>query len=280
MATWEKDRFAETEFKRLYWQGYQGRFGSFRWPTTLQVTSNLFSAFDLSEFNAWSSAPGLLKLLTSLNAEYAGNVYLTAHSHGNVVAGEALRLAGTNKVINTYVAMQGAIAAHAYDPTTPYETAPNYPDYYAQYYPNGGTNYFNGIKGAGTYVNFFNPKDWALLGPWPQDQAGKPVSGYHYVTQNGVTGFYSGSEAPYILLLAPVDRFTIFSYCDQATCYALGAQVNVGGVFSSNSQVELDLNPYGFGGTHVYHSGEFRSDYAKRWQFWNQVLVKTKLLIQ
>ena len=28
-----KDRFAETAFKRLYWQGYQGRFGSFRWPT-------------------------------------------------------------------------------------------------------------------------------------------------------------------------------------------------------------------------------------------------------
>ena len=33
MAPWEKDRFAETAFKRLYWQGYQGRFGEFRWPT-------------------------------------------------------------------------------------------------------------------------------------------------------------------------------------------------------------------------------------------------------
>jgi hypothetical protein len=33
METWEKDRYAETAFKRLYWQGYQGRFGSFRWPT-------------------------------------------------------------------------------------------------------------------------------------------------------------------------------------------------------------------------------------------------------
>ena len=27
LETWVKDRFAETEFKRLYWQGYQGRFG-------------------------------------------------------------------------------------------------------------------------------------------------------------------------------------------------------------------------------------------------------------
>ena len=33
MESWEKDRFAESAFKRLYWQGYQGRFGVFRWPT-------------------------------------------------------------------------------------------------------------------------------------------------------------------------------------------------------------------------------------------------------
>jgi hypothetical protein len=29
MESWDKDRFAETAYKRLYWQGYQGRFGSF-----------------------------------------------------------------------------------------------------------------------------------------------------------------------------------------------------------------------------------------------------------
>jgi len=32
LPPWKKDRFAETAFKRLYWQGYQGRFGLFRWP--------------------------------------------------------------------------------------------------------------------------------------------------------------------------------------------------------------------------------------------------------
>src|SRR5207247_2339523 len=32
LPTWKKDRYAETAFKRLYWQGYQGRFGLFRWP--------------------------------------------------------------------------------------------------------------------------------------------------------------------------------------------------------------------------------------------------------
>ena len=38
---WEKDRFAETAFKRLYWQGYQGRFGEFRWPTSYGFTGDI-----------------------------------------------------------------------------------------------------------------------------------------------------------------------------------------------------------------------------------------------
>ena len=33
MERWEKDRFGEAMFKRLYWQRYEGRSGSFRWPT-------------------------------------------------------------------------------------------------------------------------------------------------------------------------------------------------------------------------------------------------------
>jgi hypothetical protein len=75
----------------------------------------------------------------------------------------------------------------------------------------------------------------------------------------------------------------IFSYCDQGHGFALGAQANVGGVFkvgANYNQVELDLPPYNFLRDHIYHSGEFRSDNAQRWQFWNQVLVKMKLRTQ
>ena len=113
MATWEKDRYAETALKRLYWQGYQGRFGAFNWPT-----AEHFYQFGSSELQAWNSAQGLLNKLNDLNAIYPGHVYLMAHSLGNVVASEALRLAGNNQVVNTYVAMQGAVAAHAYDPNS------------------------------------------------------------------------------------------------------------------------------------------------------------------
>jgi hypothetical protein len=37
---------------------------------------------------------------------------------GDVVA-EALRLAGTTQLVDTYVAMQGTLPSHAYDPSAP-----------------------------------------------------------------------------------------------------------------------------------------------------------------
>jgi hypothetical protein len=78
------------------------------------------------------------------------------------------------------------------------------------------------------------------------------------------------------LLFFPTNTYVIFAHCDEARCYALGAQPNVGGVFASN-QVELDIPPYNFGNTHKYHSGEFRSDNAQRGVFWDQVLEKMGL---
>ena len=284
MQTWEKDRYAETEFKRLYWQGYQGRFGEFRWPTTIQGLANFNTAFDDSEFNAWQSAKGLLNLLTNLDAEYPGNVYLTAHSHGNVVAGEALRLAGNNQVVNTYIAMQGAVASHAYDPTTPIRllnsTGVNLdqgtPDYYAQYYTPGALCYFNGSAGAGTYINFFNTNDWALTTLWRPDQDLKPDTGQGY-GWNG-TNFYQGLIYP-VYQLFPIDTYPIFAYCDPARCQALGAQANVGGAFAAGSQTDLHSvwPPDTYVGstnytTHVWHSAEFRSDNPNRAVFWNTVL--------
>ena len=281
MKTWEKDRFAETEYKRLYWQGYQGRFGEFRWPTTQQRVLNLFSAFNLSESNAWASATGLLNLLTSLNAEYPGQVYLTAHSHGNVVAGEALRLAGNNQLVNTYIAMQGAVDSHTYDPTTPTRLVTfSTPDRYGQYYTNGASGYFNGSAGAGTYVNFFNTNDWALsANVWQQNQNLKPDSAYEYKADSDTwwTDFFYGTQ-----LIFPRDTYAIFSYGDQAHGYALGAQPDVGGAFTIARQVNLQNvwppdplnNNYR---AHIWHSAEFRSDIAQRWQLWNAVLTQMKL---
>jgi hypothetical protein len=304
LPLWEKDRYAETAFKRLYWQGYQGRFGEFRWPTFSGFPFGEFSSqavnprnFDNSEYNAWLSGTGLLNKLNDLNSAYPGNVYLIAHSLGNVVAGEALRLAGNNQLVNTYIAMQGALAAHCYDPTTANRSGTfSTPDRYAQYYINGAPCYFNGSAGAGTYVNFFNTNDYALHSStfsWEYDQNHKPdhgvagfsipYPGYYYsVSSQHPNGFYaqlgSGTN-DYQNFNFPGDTYTIFAYCDQARSYALGAQANVGGAFKTLTyhQVDLTLDPIDFSTAHKYHSGEFRSDNAYRWQFWDQVLFQMRL---
>jgi Alpha/beta hydrolase of unknown function (DUF900) len=127
LPPWEKDAFAETALKRLYWQGYQGRFGTFQWPTTYTNSGSesfdnaaQIPAYDEGEFSAWQSAVPLAQLLRALHGGYGGNVYLIAHSMGNVVAGEALRIAGQSgagQLINTYVATQAAVPAHCYDST-------------------------------------------------------------------------------------------------------------------------------------------------------------------
>jgi hypothetical protein len=129
----DKDRYAETAFKRFYWQGYKGRFGLFRWPTFytqsyIDPTDSLGPPldphnFDASEFNSWRSSTGLLQLLNTLKGTYCdstGNsrVRVFAHSHGNLATSEALRKA-VGPVVHTYVATQAAIAAHCFDRNQP-----------------------------------------------------------------------------------------------------------------------------------------------------------------
>jgi hypothetical protein len=279
LAPWERDAFAETAFKRLYWQGYKGHFGAFQWPTgygfgSWKTVATDPDNFDNSEFNAWNSAIGLKNLLASLNDSYPNHVYLFAHSMGNVVAGEALKLAGSSQVVNTYIAMQGAIAAHCYDQIADFRTIPllydsGTPDRYANYPTNNGPCYFSGIAGAGSFINFFNPNDWALEADhWQLDQDLKPDLSYSCDGAN----FFAGSY----LLTLPFNTYQIFAYCDEARCYALGAQANVGGVFDGN-QTDLSSAPYNFGSEHKDHSGEFNSDNMNRVSFWNEVLVKLKL---
>lgn len=124
----DKDFFAETAFKRLYWQGYTNRFGAFRWPSAFNFGDDLFSYpgpvfvpdhYNRSENYAWRAGEGARQLLVSLNQRYPGKVHLLAHSMGNIVAGEALALNaqkyGGGQIVNTYVASQAAVSLHAYN---------------------------------------------------------------------------------------------------------------------------------------------------------------------
>jgi pimeloyl-ACP methyl ester carboxylesterase len=226
MKTNEMEAYADTMFKRLYWQGYTGRFVAFKWPTEWVNTDSNWALikdpgnFDQSEENAWYSAPALAQLLLTLDQQSGGyqNVNLLAHSMGNVVASEALRLATTEgfapipnvqPVVNSYIASQAAIPAEAFDATVSKNLQAQaditisklvwYKDVFAraaqsgptadvyQNYP-GRVGYVSGNevplfytlnKGATSLWNFYNPNDYALT-QWEINEVLKPDLGYAY----------------------------------------------------------------------------------------------------
>ena len=300
--TWEKDRWAETAYKRLYWQGYQGRFGEFRWPCYNLKLSQL-AGFDMSEWNARESGKSLNTFLAKLNNNYPSHVYVMAHSQGNVVVGEALRLA-TNRIVNTYVASQAALSARAYDNTVPTNASSYYSiktsDPQGNYYTNGSPPYFSSSTGAGAYVNFYNPNDYALMGDslnpltfhpgWLEDQDLKPVQTegvYHYQTPNvsypsgysvSVFNFSRSGPSGPVSLYFPTNTYQIFSMAAQSYSLALGAQTNVGGtLFSTNAQINLSLAPYNFGAAHIQHDQQFVFDNMTTAVYWSELLESFNL---
>jgi len=283
LEQWEKDRFAEAAFKRLYWQGYQGRFGLFRWPTYNKFDAyNWFGQnpatspnhFDNSEFNAWRSGEGLRRLLVSLNRKYPGNVRLFSHSMGSIVAGQALRTNTT--LVAVYAAMQSALPSGAYDFAAPYREIPfendGTPELYRLYCETTPAEpYFHEVAGAAAYINFYNPVDWALDW-WEFDQNLKPTDTLDYSYEAATSQFFRHrGTAAERLLTCPTNTFELFSYGVESQCYALGQQAGVDGVFDPTREVRLDPE-FNFGSAHKGHSAQFRSTNMKRAGFWTVLL--------
>jgi hypothetical protein len=135
MKDFERRRFAETAMKRLYWEGYKGRFGLFSWPTgwfekppyaTPEQEGDAAALdpqnYDRSEAKARRTGSRLYALLHELRTRQS-SLHITAHSMGNVVVSEALRHAVFNdaesQLVDSYIAMQSAEAAQAFAPDAP-----------------------------------------------------------------------------------------------------------------------------------------------------------------
>lgn len=310
----DKNQFAESAFKRLYWQGYQGRFGCFRWPTDYDFNATLMDAlfqphnYDGSEYNAWLSAVGLLNKLNDLNAEYPGHVYMLAHSMGNVVAGEALRLAaqsGSGQIVNTYVASQGAIPAHVYDATvtSPYlidytHKNPSYP-FSAPGAPKTpniyGNRLTNNIAVVGHRINFYNVNDYALSpDAWCFDQELKPDtfigSGYYFYAgstndaapwNNFEYALYVGSPLTLDIVNNLNDRYEVLAYAANPYSTALGATpvATLSGSIDmtdpNNHIWPADTSGHNYS-DHFWHSAEFRGDYWQMQGYWNTLLFSSQ----
>jgi pimeloyl-ACP methyl ester carboxylesterase len=342
MAAWEKDAFAATAYKRLWWRGYKGRFGLYRWPTKEAATD--WGAvppvsYNPSEFRAWRSAVGLRSLLTTKKSD-GYKVYVIAHSMGNVVVGEALRQYGvtspSSKLIERYIATQAAVPTQMYDQSFTDPAAPWTPDGYGPETPNthahycsgatfsdtSGDNQFSGdedlwedesggsplvyddgtdkklYKGGDgwttadgtsgkldpnnyfktttmqlatpTFINFFNPQDYALRSWWTNNRMKPDGPTYDFTMDHGF-------ERDPILgglveLLFEGDRYEIFAYCMESRVRSLGASASVGGAYSASQQVNLMDAPYNYEEEHPGHSKQFRNYIQQQRHYWQKVL--------
>lgn len=263
---WLKRRWAETVFKRLWWQGFKGKVGLFDWPCeTFSVLPGLLN-FDTSEYHAWHSAPALKILLETLNQRHPGQVRLLAHSQGNATAGEAINL-GSAGLVHSYVASQAAISASLYHQTEN-DTVPDiFPalDTFTYETPevfghDPGTDplapYWANVsqKLGGRLYSYFNELDYALTvaGPltvaWEFNNKTKPdnTGGYDYI--GNVTpypnppiaeeGFVHGqlltteAGSDFIVdrdLRFPLNRYEIYAFGAESRTKALGAVRPEGG---------------------------------------------------
>jgi uncharacterized membrane protein len=296
-SPFSKDYVGDTAFKRLFWQGYTGRFGLFRWPT-FYFTGDVppVHHFDASEHRAWASSLGLLNLITQLNnGPFSGRIRLTAHSMGNVVASEALRRSESGQIVHTYIASQAAIPAHCFDATTSLMTfapglGPSTPDVYAYYWQPGATSqphqwqsenrpsymqpdYMLGK--AERYFNYYNDGDFALR-VWQFDQQSKPDNSYKYIDNGSppTTGFRRKIGSSVTWLTFPGDTYEIFAWGAESRSFALGAQF-VRGVVADGEGRNVDLSgpPFNYGRTSKFHSAQFYDTNARRGDYWRSLVT-------
>jgi hypothetical protein len=308
MPPWEKETFASTMFKRMWHQGFKGRFGAFRWPTFYGLSGpswgnlkgeNIHTAhFDGSEQRAWNSASALKNLLIGRESVFGTNkIRLYAHSMGNIVSSEALRQMAPSSHVNTYISAQAAVSSHVWDKTTPQMTfnsplglnTPNVYGYYWQstaYLPphnwqnEGRPSYMDPqyMPSGTTYINHYNPLDWALsYDNWQLNQVLKPDVDYNYgwpaldFIDISLRFWKTQSIPPFRNLTFSNDRFEVFSYAAQSHGYATGQQGATAGKFNVAFSVNL-LGEYGFESAHKGHSAQFRSTIQKRWTYWERAL--------
>lgn len=299
MSEWDKDSFSATMFKRLWWAGFKGSFVSFRWPALVQsvrltcrgawwdpdfidpsLEGNGFMTFNRSEFLAYSYAPCLTNYLAEVRNI---NVHLAAHSQGNILCSEALRLGGRAK---TYVMMQSAVPASALDGNAPDDPGfalleslnPTFGNSdAASQLDRGYKKWFESIGGNARIVNFYNgsPGGDYALGFWHKNQeSAKPsyypisLSNYEFVpdfppdSKHAVTFKGTGFFQRFV-----EDQYEVMAFMCRPRSGPVGTYGTRGGAISTNYDV-------GFGSACYEHSGQFNYNIQRLWPFYTRLLTE------
>ncbi len=260
----QSESYAQTIFKRLYWQGYQGRFAALRWPTLTGLLT-----YNRSEYIAFRSAAGASAYFNSLRSRFPDySINAAAHSMGNIVMMEALRLqaASGSNALNNYVLMEAAVPAHCYD-----TNAPLCPGLFTEEFDHPTPNTYFSYPGAidnalrGTMVNFFNTNDLALAA-WVGNQLlQKPEGTLGYYIAPGVQPYLF----PSTLITDPRE---IMGFCARPRSYAVGAQPGVQGVIDG-TEVDMHVR-FDFGDTAADHSGQYTRSIQQVRAFYSTLLEK------
>jgi hypothetical protein len=278
---------AQTICKRLYWQGYHGRYAAFRWPcptwslwptSTNQIT--LFD-YDKGEYISWQSGAALKNYIDSLHVRYPDYVVnIMTVSEGGITANDAVRLGAQ---VDNLVLSKVTVPAEACDGNNSSliysylaSTAGNTPDADAL----GGYN--NCFTNQCRRVNFYNDDDFACysgalhLISWEQAQLDLRPDQYFVMgtieveyTFDGTNCYFTEqSQFSTITNRLLTQDYEKKSYVARSRTKALGAAglkytpyTLAGGVISTNiSLQDASLGFVGgaqFNDTRPDHGGEF-----------------------
>ncbi len=194
--------WAESAFKRMWWEGYKGGFYSFRWhgeTPPVPPAQNLRFIFNLPEYRAWTWGGSLRKFVENHVKPGRVRVCLIAHSLGNVVAHSAIE---QGLRVDAYAMLAAAISAGYLDRNAPEEPtlvraegrilqimqvdsrwnetglAP-----YSKRTPSRAGILESGLGRAGRLCNYFNRDDFWLTTSGPFEG----LAPFHWVRNNEQT---------------------------------------------------------------------------------------------
>jgi hypothetical protein len=307
MGAWDYYNFSATMLKRLWWQGYQGRFAALRWPTR-NANTELFPqmgyiTYNRSEHIAFKSGTGAADYLTNLRDRFPDHTISgCAHSMGGIVMMQALKelASASQQPSDNWVLMQAAVPAQCFDTNAPDfqlfldgEAVVPTPDVYRNY----AVGLTNALRPGGQIANFFNPDDFALQ-IWRLNQAFyvenllgngvttmKPNAFFGYSTDgtNSLLSTNVWNQSLYSVIYAGyygngptraiTDPLELMPFVARPRSLAVGAQPNVYGQIQGQ-QLNLETQ-LGFGASAGDHSGEFNRNIQEPpiWPFFSQLLT-------
>ncbi len=224
----------ETIFKRLWHRGYRGRLIMFRWETRKHT---LAMGLKQSEYRAYKFGPVLRDHVATLPENE--QVFVTAHSLGNVVLLEALKV-GLD--CDAVLFQQAAVPASAFDPN---------PDLALPAHRGQPASRYAGYLADCTVpiYSLYNAQDATWLGWNIVQEKFKPHSEWTKKYKPSPEGGAARLKYWWFFERPVTDPHEQLAFVERARTNALGAEARTAGAV--RKAVDLDGRAFRFGSGHV-----------------------------